>query len=344
MQVKIHEFHQLLSKGGLKGAAKLLNKCFDVPTTSKLGECERRFMRSNNGKDVYASNGVAKDGSPHNKNLNKIVLTNVQSPSNSTSEAMIYRNTIPKRTSSSSEEEDMEVEFNFIHESVPIIDCPIDCVVDEPVPSTSTSRGHSSGASKHTPLTIEECTNQVIKDVEAAKTRIFPPAGKDNFQFSRVNQKKSNELTAHIDDDYLVIGSHIDEMIQLKIVKGEYIDFSKLIPCDKIVNDDTRLELVMKNGHTFWSPVADSITINSFAHWEQAFRIYSNVYMRYHLTRSSELIQYNHIIHTIALTYVWDNVYAYDKEFRMHMSNHPERNWVIILQQAWSMKLCDRIF
>ena len=33
----------------------------------------------------------------------------------------------------------------------------------------------------------------------------------------------------------------------------------------------------------------------------------------------------------------------YDKEFRMHVSNFPQRSWAVILQQAWSMYLKDRI-
>ena len=33
----------------------------------------------------------------------------------------------------------------------------------------------------------------------------------------------------------------------------------------------------------------------------------------------------------------------YDKEFRLHMSRFPQRSWAIILQQAWSMRLKDRV-
>ena len=185
------------------------------------------------------------------------------------------------------------------------------------------------------PLMIEEHTNKVIREAEAAKARILPPQGKPlEFQ----------EFTSQIDNDYLVIGNHVDENTQLKISKGEYIDFSKLIPRDKVLNEgDTRLELIVRNGRTFWAPVTEAVTINNFAKWEQAFRIFSNVYNSYHPEKVCELIQYNHIIHTIALTFAWDNVYAYDKEFCMHISKHPERSWSIILQQAWSMKLKDRL-
>ena len=72
-------------------------------------------------------------------------------------------------------------------------------------------------------------------------------------------------------------------------------------------------------------------------------RIYSNIYTKAHPQKASELIQYNHIISTIALTYTWENVYSYDKEFRMHLSKHANRSWAIILQQAWTMRLRDRI-
>ena len=37
-------------------------------------------------------------------------------------------------------------------------------------------------------------------------------------------------------------------------------------------------------------------------------------------------------------------MFVYDKEFRLHISKHPERSWVVILQQAWSMKLKDRLY
>ena len=150
--------------------------------------------------------------------------------------------------------------------------------------------------------------------------------------------------TAMMDEDYLVIGAHIDETLQSKIVKGEYIDFGKLLPRDKVLADDeSKLELVIHNGKTFWVPTSETIAISHFSKWEQAFRIYANVYTKRFPHRSSKLIQYNHIIHTIAGMYVWENVYSYDKEFRMHLSKHPNRSWSVILQQAWSMKLKDRL-
>lgn len=144
-----------------------------------------------------------------------------------------------------------------------------------------------------------------------------------------------------MDQDYIVIRAHIDENTQQKIISGQYVDFSKLIPKDKIlVEEDGHMQLVIKNGQSFWVPVSESesVNINNFSKSEQAFRVYVNIYTKGNTDRAGELIQYNYVIHSISLSYVWDNVYAYDKEFRLHLSSHPQRSWAIILQQAWSMK------
>ena len=126
----------------------------------------------------------------------------------------------------------------------------------------------------------------------------------------------------------------------------EYIDFAKLLPKDRITKtDDHRLELVYKGGATFFSPVSDRelTSINGFSKWEQAFRIYSNILTRTYPAKAGELIQYNHVIYTASLIFHSDNVYLYDREFRMHLCKFPNHSWAVILQQAWSMCLKDRI-
>ena len=137
--------------------------------------------------------------------------------------------------------------------------------------------------------------------------------------------------SALCDENYLLIGSHLDMSLQHKIINHEYVDFAKLIPKGRITKEeDSRLEIVSKGGSTYFVLVSDRETsmINSFTKWEQAFRVFSNVYACAYPNRSSELIQYNHVIYTALCTYMWDNVYMYDKEFRLHLSNYPQRNMV----------------
>ena len=138
--------------------------------------------------------------------------------------------------------------------------------------------------------------------------------------------------SAMVDEQYMAIGSNIDQALQEKIVKGEYVDFVRLLARDKPQYDDNRLEIVNKGGCTYFV-----LALESFYKWEEVFRTYSNLYLRGHPHKTAELIQYNHIIFTASMSYVWENVYTYDKEFRSHLAVFPDYSWAIILQQAWSM-------
>ena len=174
----------------------------------------------------------------------------------------------------------------------------------------------------------------MIREAEQSKARIYGPTGR---KFSCTDDK--------IDDDYLTVAAHLDTAICDKIVKGEYIDFAKLIAKDKIINDeDSRMEMINKGGVLYWVPVSEreKTEIINICWWNQAFRVYSNVYSRCHPHRAAELVEYSHVIHNVALTYVWHNVYRYDKDFRLHMEKHPERSWEKFLQKAWSVRLREK--
>ena len=155
-------------------------------------------------------------------------------------------------------------------------------------------------------------------------------------------------MSTSLDEDYIVVGNHIDKSMRNKIANSEYVDFAKLIPRDRFISgeEDHCMEMVNRNGMSFWMPVADrgGMVISNFSKWEQAFCVFANVYTHFYPDKAGDLIQYNHIIHTAAQTFVWDNVYCYDREFHIHLSrHHPHRSWSIILQQAWSMYLKEKI-
>ena len=159
----------------------------------------------------------------------------------------------------------------------------------------------------------------------------------------RFNGGTANQYSSVVDKNYIMVGGHIDTMLCDKIKKGEYIDFSRLLPWDRMTPNENRLELIQKGGQTFFVPAADrdGVVISSFYKWEQAFHVFSNIYLHEHPEKAMELTQYNHIICTASMSYAWDNVYQYDKEFRRHIGVFPNRSWAIILQQAWTLFLKD---
>ena len=140
-----------------------------------------------------------------------------------------------------------------------------------------------------------------------------------------------------VDEKYMAVAMHIDTNTRNQIIKGEYVDFARLVPGDRLTMQEERC-LQMVN-----VPMQQESGISRCSCWDQAFRVFSEIYMRVHPHKSFELIQYSHIIHTAAQMYIWENMYSYNKDFRMHLSENPGRSWGIILQQAWLLRLKDRI-
>ena len=323
---KIQDLHEEMTKQGMHKAADLLEGCFSPPD----GRAKKRLKWSTHSASE-GRRGLEQDKST---NQNRRVVQYCESVET------IYDNAIEKRLSSSDDNLDTsdktnnnEFSFNSDRGSTGR--------GDQVRPSTSKFRDdHMVASNKPVPEeTPEEVAAESIRRAEAKKAQIFPTTGESQSQVEPFIS------VVKIDQDYQLVGSHIDQTTRDKIARGEYVDFSHLLPKDRILaEEDERLELIVKQGRAYWSPVADTVAISSYNRWEQAFRIYSDIFMRHQPHRSSELVQYNHVIHSISTTYVWDNVYAYDKEFRLHVSKHPERSWAVILQQAWSMRLKDRIY
>ena len=186
-----------------------------------------------------------------------------------------------------------------------------------------------------------EKADDYIRDAEHSHARMMEVEGKE------LTQADNSFNVSLIDNDYQMIDAHLDKSIRKKIWNYEFIDFGKLLVRGCAGRDNEhRLEFVTKNGQTFLTPVGDcdSSHISSYAKWEQAFRIFSNVLTSKFPQKATELLQYNHTIHTASMSYHWKNVYTYNKEFRHHIARHPYHAWNIILQQVWTMLLKDHLW
>ena len=181
-------------------------------------------------------------------------------------------------------------------------------------------------------LEPEEIAADLIKDAEGRRATMYEVSGKLN--------------ASQIDEDYQMIDNHIDEVMRKRIQRYEFVELGKLLPRNRMGDEDhQRLEIVNRNGMSYLSPVSEREVnnIHSYNKWEQAFRIYTNILTTKYPGKATELLQYNHTIQTASTSYHWENVLAYDREFRRHIARHPYRSWAVILQQAWTMLLKDRL-
>ena len=93
----------------------------------------------------------------------------------------------------------------------------------------------------------------------------------------------------------------------------------------------------------YWSLIEKITTQSAVSANGNKHSEFSATFIPGSIHRVTELIQYNHVMHTASSTYIWDNIYTYDREFKVHLSHYPQRSWAAILQQAWSMYLKDKI-
>ena len=214
----------------------------------------------------------------------------------------------------------------------------------EQQPQASTSRQIDT-------VTPQEQAKQLLQQAEASKARMYQVPGKDEeilspFDNQRVVSNSDILLSMLVDEKYDVVENHVDEVTRKKIINGEYVDLARLIPKDRVqTQQDNCMVQINKNGLSYYVPAheRESVTINSYPRWEQAFRVFSTIYVQTYPNKAKELMQYNHTIYTASLKYTWDNVYAYDIDFRMHLSKNPGRSWGVILNLAWNMRLVDKV-
>ena len=198
----------------------------------------------------------------------------------------------------------------------------------------------------------EQRAEQMIREAEASKVRMIDVQGKSDVgKFVPLKTMEAYFHSSMVDEQYSTIDAHVDDVTCRKIENSEYVDFARLLPRNgrsgpgiEMNDEDQLMEMINRNGRTFWVNAAnrESGNISGFGRWEQAFRVFTNIYTSKYPSRAAELVQYNHMIHWASTTYAWDNVYHYDKEFRKHMSKFPQRSWAIILSQAYTMYLKDR--
>ena len=114
-----------------------------------------------------------------------------------------------------------------------------------------------------------EQARKMIREAEALKARIAATPGNHP---NLLNYLPTDQQPSIVDNNYISVGVHIDLTICEKIGRGEFVDFTRLLPCERpAFSDEGRLELVQRAGQTFFVPAIDrdgSNSISNFHKWE----------------------------------------------------------------------------
>ena len=179
--------------------------------------------------------------------------------------------------------------------------------------------------------------SKIILDAERFKASVNEPPGTYSQEQSHSNVELVN------DDNFLHVTCHIEPNLRDKIARGEFIELERLLPKQRgsygQMNDDNRMNIVQRDGQTFFVPAQNPQRISSIRKWEMAFRVYATIYSEANPSRAAEIRQYVHIINIAASAYVWDNVSYYDTTFRQLMASNPMRPWSKIYNQMWNIAM-----
>ena len=185
-------------------------------------------------------------------------------------------------------------------------------------------------------------------DAERFNAAINSPPGKEGQIVEKIEEVKQNVVrerdSMDVDDEFFHVTCHVDPVLKQKMERGDFVDLEKLLPKSKgRAFNENKLDLVYKDGHSFFIPAPSENKINGVRRWEQAFRVYAAIYSQANPGRAAEIWQYVHVINTAASAYAWENVSNYDYTFRQLMAYHPQRNWGKIYNQMWNMSMRDPI-
>ena len=163
---------------------------------------------------------------------------------------MIQKVGIGRNSSSSSEEVEMEEEADSsgdmmdINQMIHTIAGPHTQNMKDMMEQGGSQQGKGQPVSNLMP---EEKAERLIQEAEKSKGQIFANTG--NYKKFDVVAAKEMIHSVLVDEEYSSVGSHLDEATVNKIKRGEYVDFAKLLPRDRLsIEEDNHLQPIFKDG------------------------------------------------------------------------------------------------
>ena len=133
----------------------------------------------------------------------------------------------------------------------------------------------------------------------------------------------------------------LEQNLQDKILRGEYIDFSLLLPDSLARPQAPDIQLRVDDSIPGSSPVTmvrkRKPVIDSFHKWLDAFTAYALVIVGSHPRRSLELFKYQQIISRAASKFQGTAFLAYDEHFRRQAANDLRISWDQVDIELWTV-------
>ena len=187
-----------------------------------------------------------------------------------------------------------------------------------------------------------EAAEKDVIDSEKFKAEVNSSGGK--AQQSKYLVPMVDYSVSDHDSDFFAMTCHVEESIKEKIRRGEFIELEKLLAKKQKFNErkERHLEFVNKDGHSYLVQGEEKEgKIFSYRKWEQAFRVYAQIYSDANPHRCAEIWQYVDSIHSASVTFAWENVAMYDYDFRRLMAKKPQRCWAMTSTQLWTTYMRD---
>lgn len=180
----------------------------------------------------------------------------------------------------------------------------------------------------------KERRDKILLDAELHRAQLLKPGMSSNL----------NHL--FLDAQHRSLGSHVDRATEMKIMWGEYIELHELLPKKRVGRSRSTkptMRLINVNGQQRWVEDPEDQIINSYRKWEEAFEIFASIYVRGNPGRANQLYEYKYDIRDAANSFIWENVFDYDIEFRLHMAKHKDRDWSARLTDKYTKFMKNHI-
>ena len=156
----------------------------------------------------------------------------------------------------------------------------------------------------------------------------LPPPRRKNHSTHNPPKRRRRNHDAPMPMLETLLSIHLDNRIKRKIWRGDFVDFSKLLPSAGSSGEDQgRVAIDPATGLLIWKNSVESRRISSTHTWLDAFFVFMDVVLERFPNMARQLLHYASIIRRLSRVagFAW---LRYDTEFRQAIRFHDSLSWM----------------